>query len=221
MKWIISANGRLYDHASAFDKWGYIDWRQNKTKYKIGDTVYIYCTRPYMKVMYKTRVDKTYIPFSEITDDREFWKEISEYEKSKTGYYVRLRLTHRVDNDHLLLQHLLLHGLSAAPQGPIKAKEQLCSYMDKYFDDFDSQDYFPDLTNPENDPLIEGIAKSVLVNKYERSSIARQRCIEYRGNSCSVCGLNFESIYGELGKGFIHIHHLIPLHEIKAGYVVN
>ena len=131
MKWIISANGRLYDHASAFDKWGYIDWRQNKTKYKIGDTVYIYCTRPYMKVMYKTRVDKTYIPFSEITDDREFWKEISEYEKSKTGYYVRLRLTHRVDNDHLLLQHLLLHGLSAAPQGPIKAKEQLCSYMDK------------------------------------------------------------------------------------------
>ena len=32
MKWIISANGRLYDHASAFDKWGYIDWRQNKTK---------------------------------------------------------------------------------------------------------------------------------------------------------------------------------------------
>ena len=79
-----------------------------------------------------------------------------------------------------------------------------CSYMDKYFDDFDSQNYFPDLTNPENDPLIVGIAKSVLVNKYERSSIARQRCIEYRGNSCSVCGLNFESIYGELGKGFIH-----------------
>lgn len=39
-KWMISANGKIYDHASAFDKWGYIDWRQ-RAKFNNGDIVYI------------------------------------------------------------------------------------------------------------------------------------------------------------------------------------
>lgn len=28
MNWIISANGKMYDHVAAFDEFGYIDWRQ-------------------------------------------------------------------------------------------------------------------------------------------------------------------------------------------------
>ena len=55
MNWMISANGKIYDHAKAFAKWGYIDWRQH-AKYNVGDIVYIYCTKPYQKVMYKTKV---------------------------------------------------------------------------------------------------------------------------------------------------------------------
>ena len=39
-KWMISANGKIYDHASAFEKWGYIDWRQ-RAKFNNGDIVYI------------------------------------------------------------------------------------------------------------------------------------------------------------------------------------
>ena len=55
MKWMISANWKVYNHARAFERWGFIDWRQ-KSKYNIGDIVYIYCTRPFMKIMYKTIV---------------------------------------------------------------------------------------------------------------------------------------------------------------------
>lgn len=28
-------------------------------------------------------------------------------------------------------------------------------------------------------------------------------------------------VYGELGKEFIHVHHIVPLHEIKETYKVD
>jgi 5-methylcytosine-specific restriction protein A len=30
--------------------------------------------------------------------------------------------------------------------------------------------------------------------------------------ACEACGFDFEQTYGELGEGFIHVHHVIPLH---------
>ena len=31
------------------------------------------------------------------------------------------------------------------------------------------------------------------------------------GDSCKVCGFNFGAVYGEYGKGYIHIHHNKPI----------
>jgi 5-methylcytosine-specific restriction protein A len=33
--------------------------------------------------------------------------------------------------------------------------------------------------------------------------------------------MNFGDVYGEIGKGFIHIHHLIPISEIGTEYKIN
>lgn len=33
--------------------------------------------------------------------------------------------------------------------------------------------------------------------------------------------MNFEEVYGEIGKGFIHVHHIVPLSEINSEYKVN
>lgn len=63
MKWIMAANGKKYDHASAFQEWGYIDWKQG-VNFEIGDIVYIYCTSPIKKLMYKTEVIKNNMNFS-------------------------------------------------------------------------------------------------------------------------------------------------------------
>ena len=41
MNWIISANPKIYDHLSSFEHFGYIDWKQGKIKYKVGDIIYI------------------------------------------------------------------------------------------------------------------------------------------------------------------------------------
>ena len=41
----------------------------------------------------------------------------------------------------------------------------------------------------------------------ERNSKARDQCISKHGVDCAVCGFNFFRTYGELGLGFIHVHH--------------
>ena len=218
MEWMISANGKIYDHAKAFAKWGYIDWRQH-AKYSIGDVVYIYCTKPYQKVMYKTKVIKEGMSFDQCKDDKEFWLDLSEYEKAKTGNYAHLQHIEQVDTEKLQLKRLLSYGLKAAPQGPIKVKEQLSEYLEEHFNDYYKNGYFD--SEPEEDKCFEGHLKSVVVNKYERSSIARQKCIEHFGCKCLICGIDFEKAYGDIGKGFIHVHHLVPLHNIGKEYVVD
>jgi 5-methylcytosine-specific restriction protein A len=36
-----------------------------------------------------------------------------------------------------------------------------------------------------------------------------------------VCGFKFEDTYGQVGAGFIHVHHTRPLAEIRKGYKLN
>lgn len=51
--------------------------------------------------------------------------------------------------------------------------------------------------------------------------MARKECIEHKGTVCSICGMNFEKVYGKIGKGFIHIHHIKPLSEVSEEYIVD
>jgi 5-methylcytosine-specific restriction enzyme A len=37
-----------------------------------------------------------------------------------------------------------------------------------------------------------------------------------KGYTCEVCGLNFESRHGEIGKDFIEIRHLVPISELQG-----
>lgn len=79
---------------------------------------------------------------------------------------------------------------------------------------------FPDeIPAPEN--YAEGAKKQVTVNSYERDPRARQACIDHHGTTCKCCGFDFEKVYGEHGKGFIHVHHIKPLHTVGEGYVVD
>ena len=56
--------------------------------------------------MYKCEVIKHSIPFSQCVDDAKFWMNIDEYEKSKDGYYARLKLLEQVDTERLSLDVL-------------------------------------------------------------------------------------------------------------------
>jgi 5-methylcytosine-specific restriction protein A len=67
----------------------------------------------------------------------------------------------------------------------------------------------------------EGATKIISVNAYERNIKARKKCIAHYGCNCFVCGFNFEKNYGAIGKDFIHVHHEVPLSEIKKEYKVD
>lgn len=80
----------------------------------------------------------------------------------------------------------------------------------------------PEEIGEEEAPLLrEGTRVRVWVNAYERNSEARRRCLEMHGSKCCVCGFDFGETYGEVADGYIHVHHLRPLSEVGAEYLVN
>lgn len=74
---------------------------------------------------------------------------------------------------------------------------------------------------PSPGRFFEGVTRQISVNSYERSPYARQQCIAHYGCRCAVCGFDFEPAYGELGTGFIHVHHLKPWSEIREEYEID
>ncbi len=70
-------------------------------------------------------------------------------------------------------------------------------------------------------PQTEGSVRKTLTTKYERSPINRALCLAAKGYSCSVCGMNFQRTYGELGREFIHVHHTVPVSKMGENYTVD
>lgn len=53
----------------------------------------------------------------------------------------------------------------------------------------------------------EGSTRTIELTIHERDPAARYACIAHFGVTCQICGFDFEEVYGELGRGFIHVHH--------------
>ena len=73
----------------------------------------------------------------------------------------------------------------------------------------------------EQNNYTEGNPNQVVMTKYERNPFARKACIAHYGLTCVACGFNFERVYGELGKDFIHVHHLKQVASIGKEYEIN
>jgi len=105
--------------------------------------------------------------------------------------------------------------------------EQLSLDDEKYSSNFSDDIVFSDELDQSineldiNKQFREGTISQATVNVYERNPQARKKCIEYYGVSCFVCEFNFGKTFGELGEGFIHVHHLKPVSEISEEYEVN
>jgi 5-methylcytosine-specific restriction protein A len=76
-----------------------------------------------------------------------------------------------------------------------------------------------ELSTPEK--YSEGARFAVTINAYERNPKARATCIAHHGYICAVCGFDFVHVYGGLGKGFIHVHHVIPIGGIGKEYKID
>ncbi len=68
---------------------------------------------------------------------------------------------------------------------------------------------------------IEGNLQRIYVNKYERSRLNRAICLELYGFVCSACNLRMADVYGPIGEGVIHVHHIEPVSMMDAPRVLN
>ena len=71
------------------------------------------------------------------------------------------------------------------------------------------------------DPETEGSKYQVTLNRYERSRLNRSLCLFVHGHKCAVCGLDFEEQYGDLGKDYIQVHHVVPVSQLGPDYKIN
>lgn len=72
--------------------------------------------------------------------------------------------------------------------------------------------WFPEEVSA-SERLIEGAVSRVEVNRYERNPRLRQICLDRWGTKCVACDFDFFETYGERGRNFMHVHHLMPLSE--------
>ena len=212
--WILPANPKTYRHIDAFEKWGYIDWVQ-KNRFQIGDIVYIYNAKPSCKIICKTVVEQINIATKDKTNDTEFWSDKeAERQSLRHGVFCRLRQLVLNPDSILAIDYLRELGICGF-QGAQKINKEIASIFNKaLLSDNDLGNI--DETYPE------GARIPTYVNRYERNPEARKHCIEhYKSYKCQICEFDFEKVYGDIGKEFIHIHHIVPLADIGKEYNVD
>lgn len=69
--------------------------------------------------------------------------------------------------------------------------------------------------------FVEGTAFTVRMTRFERDPRNRAICIAHHGMKCAVCGFDFKERFGDLGEGFIHVHHLNPLGAMKRAHLID
>ncbi|MHC8520845.1 HNH endonuclease [Rossellomorea sp. H39__3] len=214
--WLVPANPDEYDLERAFSHFQALDWKRSYN-YETGDILFLYVSGSVKKVKYKVEVIDGFVHSNDTLYDQSFWLDTDKYSQAIRGEKTRIRLVDVADKDELTLPRLRERGLRGNIQGSMKLTGELRDYIMSHFTkDVSSLTYPDDLPD-----LWEGERKTITVNAYERNPIARQQCINHYGVECQVCRINFEETYGEVGRDFIHVHHITPLHKVKEGYVVD
>lgn len=77
------------------------------------------------------------------------------------------------------------------------------------------------ITENDNDLYVEGGLNRIETNRYERNPVNRELCLAANGYNCKICGFSFERKYGEIGHHFIHVHHIVPVSDMKKEYMIN
>lgn len=218
--WIVPSNDstfRIGDAIKAQD--GLVDWRTEK--FSVGDIVFIYKTHPDKRIHYKMEVVKVKMIFDEAFEQEPFWTDKDQYYGGITSYYARFKLLEEYTDDILSLHHLHEHGYQGIPRSVRECKEDGLLEFLLHPHQMINEDVY-DVDYPEDDEkLYEGALVTVKANKYERNQKARRECVAKKGYQCLVCGRDFETTYGEIGKGFIHVHHLTPISSIGQEYELN
>lgn len=218
--WIVPSNDSIFRIGDAIAAQnGMADWRTNK--FSVGDIVFIYKTIPEKRIHYKMEVIKVKMIFDEAFEQEPFWTDKDQYYGGIISLYARFRLLEEYTDNSLSLEHLNEHGYEGIPRSVRECKDEGLIDFLLHPHQIVNEDIY-DVDYPEdNEKLYEGAFVTVKANKYERNQKARKECVAKKGYLCLVCGRDFEATYGEVGKNFIHVHHLTPISSIGKEYELN
>ena len=227
--WIIPCKKSIFLFDSALkanaDKDGntFVDWRQSYD-FALGDIVFIYEMYPKSQISYRMEVAATRLDFDQATDKEVFWKDKALfYDGLGVHKYVRFRLISTFPDGFFTLNALQQHGLKGTIKGVEQIRdERLLAFLQGESEVGDVSKETSGASVLREDALFaEGELHEVVCTRYERSREAREACIALKGYRCAVCGMDFERLYGEIGHGFIHVHHIVPISTIGENYHVN
>lgn len=162
-------------------------------------------------------------------NDYEYMRKGDVYERTMNEFATDYFLNHIYqDNGKLALRNALisvekhLKYYESLGKGKLNGIRQIYEEYSKLLDnDIDIPEEIRLYPEEEENIYKEGKAKQVYVNIYERDRNAREKCIEHYGHKCFVCGILLEDKYGDIGKDFIHVHHIKELSTIKEEYTVD
>lgn len=220
--WIVPSNDHIFRIGDAImAQNGLVDWRMSNAFSK-GDIVFVYKTKPEQRIRYRMEIKSVGLSIDEAFEQESFWEDKDAY-YSRLGFYkyARFKLLEEYSDDIMSLHHLHEHGVSGYIQSIMQCKnEELIKFLLHPYDTVNDDVY--DVDYPEDDDkLYEGALVKVMANKYERNQKARRECVAQKGYKCLVCGCDFETTYGEIGKGFIHVHHVVPISSIGKEYELD
>jgi 5-methylcytosine-specific restriction protein A len=152
-------------------------------------------------------------------------------DEKRKALYVKVRfdvVLHPYD-ENILLKNVLKEKIPAMKWSPqasgVSIKSEDSTILENLWTSHLKDNNLSPVTLPEeivgSVKYYEGAMRRIFVNAYERDPRARESCINKQGTSCCICGFNFESVYGQIGIGFIHVHHIKPISEIGRKYEIN
>ncbi len=210
-RWLAYANSKMFRHADALHEIGFICWTMHKTPFSIGDEVYLFMSDE-RRIMFKTKV----VADNYVRKDLEYCLDGGDTD----NLTYKLDLVVESMSDELKEENLKAHGFNGGQsiKKPMHNNPELFEYITHFFIDNIIIEY-DEIPNPET--VYEGAKKEIIVNRYERNHEAREKCIAAHGCKCAVCGMDFEKTYGKIGRGFIHVHHIVPLSSIGKEYELD
>lgn len=124
--------------------------------------------------------------------------------------------------DELLDPNLVTQDFDWFPQSSgISIPSDTASYLERVWQRHVDLKNVEDIDNTISPPYREGSRTRVSSYRYERDPNARSACITHYGAHCAVCEFDFSEIFGVIGDGFIHVHHLVPISDHNEEYAID
>jgi 5-methylcytosine-specific restriction enzyme A len=195
-----------------------IDWNVKTIKTMINDKVFIYVSGIQNKGIFASG-KVVQLPY-----------------KKDNQYFIDIEIDKLVDpeNDSILSRNSLPTELTSKHSNILRSSgssvitdNNIISAIDNEWDKvFQSQNLYETILK-EYDKNIEkeyreGKIKEVISKIRERDYSARIKCLEfYKSYKCQICEFDFEKTYGEIGKEFIHVHHINQHSSFQGEHLIN